>query len=174
MSDPLTFESQVFGDAEIKARFKNMHGAVRERFRSTLRDLGMLVRDRARALAPMGTKPKKKPYRLRPSINAKLFENEGGMVEVIGRPVFYGRFLEEGLDTSRQPRRQRGVVGVRTVMTKTGAVMVKPRMGLVQLRSRTHRFRLPKHPFMRPAWESTRAQIKDDLQHALNDSAEML
>jgi hypothetical protein len=84
--------------------------------------------------------------------------------------AFYGKFQETGLDVMRRSRRQRGIIGVRTRLTKTGAVLVSARRGYLKRPPGSERpFHLPAHPFLRPAASSLRDRIVAGIQKAVSE-----
>jgi hypothetical protein len=145
---------------------------IRIRLRETLQELGPDLRDAIAAGAPEG-----ETHRLRKSIKARLIEQGDKLMERVGPSIFYGLFIEKGvpektITVKRHGRFGRGIVGVRTRMTKTGTMLVSPRRGKVEMSkgaTYTRRHHVRAHPFFRPAFQSMRARIMAGLTKAVSE-----
>jgi HK97 gp10 family phage protein len=169
----IDIESSVTGAPQVVAHLESIPDSIRARLRAALPELGGEVRDRAAALAPQRHSGKTSRYGpLRAKINAKFRERAGELVEKVSLgTAFYGRFQETGLDVMRRSRRVRGIVGVRTRLTKSGTVLVSARKGFLRRETQASTpFHLPAHPFMHPAFESLQGRIEERIRAAVTEA----
>lgn len=164
----------VAGGEQVVQRLTILTDSILQRLRKTLPVLGMQLRDEASARAPGGgrhSKMSRKYGPLRDAITAKLFDDGSDKIrEVVGvGKAFYGRFQETGLDVTRNPPRRRGIVGVRTRMTKAGTAIVSSRRGWMKPQGNAKPFHLPARPFMHPALESMRERIVAGIRAAIDE-----
>lgn len=171
MSDRM-IDGELIGTEAVAARFREADSIVRVRLHMTMQRLGQRLRDRAAQNAPKG-----RTHALSKTIKARVFETQKIIGTRVGPPIYYGKWVEEGVSSrmvtvTRRVRSGdvRGIVGVKTTVTRLGAVLVSKRRGLIKKGSTTFKrhMQLRARPFMKPAMDSLRSEIYRELKDAVS------
>lgn len=182
----LRLQTRVVGDAEVKARFLRTGDALRTRLREALIRLGVETRDLASSYAPRrkSRQPKNRKYGpLYKSIPVKFSETDDTMRVRVGKPVFYGEFVEDGVNektvtiTNKRTRQhERGVLGLGMRKRKDGTMRAYVRRGITKrgyaTSAYTKRVRVPPQPFMGPALATMRERALARLGAAAAEAVE--
>jgi HK97 gp10 family phage protein len=158
----LAVRTNVIGDAEIAAEFRDFGGVLRERLRRTLNEIGEELKAAAISKAPRLAHPDSRwtAGALQQSIRDRLVENDKSITETVQTGKYYARFLEIG------------VVAHPFAHNRTGAGGNRERANRLRSLRGSGQYRVSPRPFMGPAMDALRSQIDVALRAAVEGAGE--
>jgi HK97 gp10 family phage protein len=153
LSEALSFEGTVVGDAELRQHFLDIGSSVRERLRRALTTGGLDIAHAAEAEAPHRT------GELAGTIRARLIENDVRFIESVGPTGKYGTFVGRLMEF--------GVVSHGTAENKSAAGGKRQKVRRVRELRAAGQWRIEPMPFMGPAFDSLRGRIEAEIEDAL-------